>query len=443
MRAISASYVRRAKATLKLEERVPNLAPHFHVGAVNSTQRFGSSLELNVHFHSLFLDGVYVTQGPFDAPTFLPAAPLSSKEVKRVHKDIIARVRRVLVKHDLDPLALGVPPRPKRELAHDSIAVELEDSPEYKQPLLDFGDAQEGAFFPGLKAASVQSLVPFGPRAGRPLERLRDPEVARDHAAAGWSSVRVPPPLVHTSDGFSLHAATLIKRKNRVQLEKLCRYISRPAICLKRLSVESGRKILWKLKMPWRDGTKGFLMTPYECIGRLVALVPHRREHQLTYHGVLAPASPLRDCVVPRAAVRSEGKSEGACTVPAYSDGAAVASGVPPQEPPAEPPEAGAQRYIPWAELLKRVFGEDVLRCANCGGRRHMVSVVTDPIAVREVLEGIREAAAKRAAVNGGSGGEGAARGPTRAPPKSASSARSARALIPMPPKQERLDFGG
>ena len=32
-------------------------------------------------------------------------------------------------------------------------------------------------------------------------------------------------------------------------------------------------------------------------IERLVALIPHPREHQLTYHGVLAPASPLRDGV--------------------------------------------------------------------------------------------------------------------------------------------------
>ena len=34
-----------------------------------------------------------------------------------------------------------------------------------EHPLLDFGDAREGSFFPSLKAASVQSAVPFGPRA--------------------------------------------------------------------------------------------------------------------------------------------------------------------------------------------------------------------------------------------------------------------------------------
>ncbi len=32
-------------------------------GAVTLVQRFGSALNLNIHFHILFLDGVYVTTG--------------------------------------------------------------------------------------------------------------------------------------------------------------------------------------------------------------------------------------------------------------------------------------------------------------------------------------------------------------------------------------------
>ena len=33
---------------------------HARTGAVTLIQRFGSALNLNVHFHMLFLDGVYV-----------------------------------------------------------------------------------------------------------------------------------------------------------------------------------------------------------------------------------------------------------------------------------------------------------------------------------------------------------------------------------------------
>ncbi|QDV04752.1 Cryptochrome DASH [Planctomycetes bacterium Poly30] len=81
------------------------------VGAVNSTQRFESPLGLNVHFHSLYLDGVYVTRSAFESPVFLPADPLTSAEVERVHGDAIERIRRVLKRYSLDPIALGLPLR--------------------------------------------------------------------------------------------------------------------------------------------------------------------------------------------------------------------------------------------------------------------------------------------------------------------------------------------
>jgi len=59
IRAVSASYIRRAKATLALEEedtgaqaadcpaKAPGSAVQFHPGAVNSTQRFASNLALD------------------------------------------------------------------------------------------------------------------------------------------------------------------------------------------------------------------------------------------------------------------------------------------------------------------------------------------------------------------------------------------------------------
>jgi hypothetical protein len=120
------------------------------------------------------------------------AAPgiLDSGEVARVHRDVITRIRRVLERSGLNPRQLGLPPRPGEEGTDAGL-----DSSEHEQPLLDFGDARDGAFFPGLKSASVSSLVPFGPRAGLPLRRLRDPDLARAHQPSGWSGQRVSPPL--------------------------------------------------------------------------------------------------------------------------------------------------------------------------------------------------------------------------------------------------------
>lgn len=40
---------------------------------------------------------------------------------------------------------------------------------------------------------------------------------------------------------------------------------------------------------------------------------------------------------------------------------------------------------LPWADLLRRVFADDVLQCA-CGGRRSVIAVVTDPSVARSLL---------------------------------------------------------
>ncbi len=47
-------------------------------GAVTLIQRFGSALNLNVHFHMLFLDGVYV-----ERPDGSPALPLGDGAEQR------------------------------------------------------------------------------------------------------------------------------------------------------------------------------------------------------------------------------------------------------------------------------------------------------------------------------------------------------------------------
>jgi len=174
---------------------------------------------------------------------------------------VIVRIRRVLEAYDLNPSALGLPPRDG-----DTSTLDHSTDGNYEQPLLDFGDARDGSFFPGLKSASVQSAVPFGPRAGLPLRRLKDPDLARAFEAAGWPIQRVSPPLVANENGFSLHAATRVRAGERDRLEKLCRYVTRPALCLKRLGVRSDGQISWSLRKAWRDGTKAFVMTPNEFI---------------------------------------------------------------------------------------------------------------------------------------------------------------------------------
>jgi len=54
----------------------------------------------------------------------------------------------------------------------------------------------------------------------------------------------------------------------RKQLERLCRYITRPAIANERLKRNPGQVVL-QLKSPYRDGTTHIVMSPLELMQRL------------------------------------------------------------------------------------------------------------------------------------------------------------------------------
>ena len=61
--------------------------------------------------------------------------------------------------------------------------------------------------------------------------------------------------LVSKQSGFSLHAGVACKSNQRKKLERLCRYITRPAIAEQRLSLASNGNVIVALKTPYDDGT--------------------------------------------------------------------------------------------------------------------------------------------------------------------------------------------
>ena len=69
----------------------------------------------------------------------------------------------------------------------------------------------------------------------------------------------------------------------RGKLERLCRYMSRPAIAEQRLSVDGDGRVVYELKRPFRDGTTHVLFEPHDFIARLAALVPRPRTHLIRY----------------------------------------------------------------------------------------------------------------------------------------------------------------
>lgn len=56
-----------------------------HTGAVTLIQRFGGALNLNVHFHMLFLDGVYVDDTRSNTRFLRVSAPTSAERTHLTH----------------------------------------------------------------------------------------------------------------------------------------------------------------------------------------------------------------------------------------------------------------------------------------------------------------------------------------------------------------------
>ena len=116
-----------------------------------------------------------------------------------------------------------------------------------------------------LQAASCTYRIALGPRAGQKVLSLRTVPGRDKKATAG---------LCADAHGFSPHAGVRCGEHQRKELERLCRYITRPAIANERLKRDGAGNVVLQLKSPWRDGTTHIVMSPLEFMQRLAALVP-------------------------------------------------------------------------------------------------------------------------------------------------------------------------
>ena len=84
-------------------------------------------------------------------------------------------------------------------------------------------------------------------------------------------------PRVAKAPGFPLHAGLAAAAHERQKLERLCRYITRPAMAEQRLSLTAQGRLRYQLKTPYRDGTTHVVLESLDFIVRLAALVPKTR----------------------------------------------------------------------------------------------------------------------------------------------------------------------
>jgi len=238
--------------------------------------------------------------------------------------------------------------------------------PDPEQPWLnlDFHEPLDS-----LSAASVRYRIAMGPHSGSRTLALHDP-----------SFIRTDKPqkaLTTDRDGFSLNAVVSCQPYQRDRLERLCRYVTRPAICLERLTVRTDGKIQYELKNPFRNGTTHILFSPLDFLSK--ALVPRPRHNLVRYHGVLArgcrqPNARMRKLIVPTKCKKTKPKlDQNECKSIVKS-------------------ELADELIAPltWAQRLKRVFNIDVSVCPLCGGTMSVIADIIDPDIIQKILDHIR-----------------------------------------------------
>ena len=202
-------------------------------GAVTLIQRFGGSLNLNIHFHQLFVDGCYELNEQKEPIDFWVATPPTVKEIEQVLTKIIHKLTKYLERQ--------------------KIIIRDDDNGGFQIPIPDEDTLSK------LQASSVTYRFATGKSKGKKAMVLKS-VTDTDHTATKG--------LVAKNSGFSLHAGVATKAHERDRLERVCRYIARPAVSEERLSTNDSGDVIYRFKKPWDDGTTALKLTPMELMER-------------------------------------------------------------------------------------------------------------------------------------------------------------------------------
>jgi hypothetical protein len=297
---------------------------------VTLIQRFGGALNLNIHFHMLVLDGVYCLRRN-GRPGFVPVPAPTLSELTQLVERISQRVG-----HHLERRGL---------IVRDD-----------ENAWLDWDDEQASAL-DDLAGHAITYRIAVGPHRGQKAFTLQ--------TLPPWATEDDEPGELATTAGFSLHAGIAARAHQRDKVERLCRYVTRPAVANSRLSLTGQGQVRYSLKTPWRDGTTHVLFEPLDFISRLAALIPRPGINLTRYHGVFAPNSRWRAWITPA----RRGKRR-------------------PTDQHLTAPEK--HRAMTWAQRLKRVFRIDVDTCEHCGGAVKIIACIENPVVINRILDHLR-----------------------------------------------------
>ncbi len=296
-------------------------------GAVTFIQRFGSALNLNIHFHMLFLDGVYLKNNTAKSQ-FVAIKAMTASQLNQLLSDISHKII--------------------AQLEQTGVLIK-----EGEQPYLNLEDDYDESGMKHLQGSAVTYRIATGSLQGQKTLTLKTLPPIEEQ---GYSQAA-------KANGFSLHAGVVCQATQRKKLERLCRYTARGALSEARLSRDNKAQVIYKLKTPYHNGTTHVVFSPLEFIARLAALIPPPKLNLTRFHGVFAPNHKLRQQVIIGKPKKKSLNAEAHAKSPTFR--------------------------LTWAQRLKRVFSIDIEACEYCGGKVSIIATIKDPLVIKIILDHI------------------------------------------------------
>jgi len=176
--------------------------------------------------------------------------------------------------------------------------------------------------------------------------------------------------------GFSVHGGQRLLASEGDRLERLARYVTRPALSTGAVTIRDDGRVEVATPPDPRTGSESVVLDPLEFVHAVVTQIPDAKKHLVRYYGAYSH--------------RFRGRARRMAAA-AVADAEASPSGAPQgadREPmvPAEPGSAEARRRSSWARVLQKVFEVDPLLCPRCKTEMRVVAWITDPVVIERIV---------------------------------------------------------
>jgi len=164
--------------------------------------------------------------------------------------------------------------------------------------------------------------------------------------------------MAWSPSGFSVHGRQLVMPDEGERLERLARYLTRPPLSIASVHLGDDGQVVVETPPDPRSGQTIKRLDVLQWIHAVTSQIPDPRCHVTRYYG--------------RHANRARGAQHDS-SVPGQT------------EPPDDTAFTKARRAC-WARLLKRIFEVDPLLCPRCGAEMAVISVITEPDTIDQIL---------------------------------------------------------